>query len=76
MLTMEYSRTLKKIPLLDIFSLNLVFLKISTFLKDDYNWCQNCQVPCHFLGANFCHLVTKNWYCNFHKVFVLGKKGL
>jgi hypothetical protein len=34
-------------------------LKILTFLKDNYNWCQNCRVPCHFLGANFGHLVTK-----------------
>ncbi len=26
-------------------------MEISTFLKDNYNWCQKCQVPCHFFGA-------------------------
>jgi hypothetical protein len=74
MLTIEYSKTLKKNPL-HIFFFEFSFLKISTFLKDNYNQCQNCQVPCHFFGANFGHLVTKKWYCNFYKVFLLGKNG-
>jgi hypothetical protein len=74
MLTIEYFKTFKNFPL-QIFFFEFSFLTISTFLKDNYNWCQNCQVPCHFFGANFGHLVTKKWYCNFYKVFLLEKNG-
>jgi hypothetical protein len=73
MLTVEYSRILKKIPL-QFFIFEFSFLKISSFLKDNYNWCQNCQVPCHFFGGEFWSLGDQKLVMQLLQSICLRKK--